>query len=127
MCDGMVAFQPTALSLSPSVASSWPARRLAATALLLLLALLPQVHASGKTNTHTHNMDVCTPLFSLRLHRRQSKLNRLRQIIVFLLTVLQVGLMKLTSLYALLSRVALPSSSSREIITCTLCNIHSPP
>lgn len=77
MCDGMVAFQPTALSLSPSVASSWPARRLAATALLLLLALLPQVHASGKTNTHTHNMDVCTPLFSLRLHRRQSKLNRL--------------------------------------------------
>lgn len=48
MSDGMVAFQPRAPSPSPSFASSsWPARRLAAAALLLLLALLPRVHASG--------------------------------------------------------------------------------
>lgn len=57
MCDGMVAFQPTAPSLSSFVASSsQPARRLPATALLLLLAVLPSVHTSGKTNPSTPSL-----------------------------------------------------------------------
>ncbi|XP_023270835.1 sushi domain-containing protein 6 isoform X2 [Seriola lalandi dorsalis] len=49
MCDGMVAFQTRALSSSssPSTSSSSLAHRLAASALLLLFALLPHGHASG--------------------------------------------------------------------------------
>lgn len=83
MCDGMVAFQPTALSLSPSVASSCPARRLAVTALLLLLALLPCVHASGKTNANTHNADVCTPLVFLCLHGQPVKTEQIKTSLSF--------------------------------------------
>lgn len=127
MCDGMVAFQPTAPSFSASIASSWPARRLAAAALLLLFALLPRAHASGKTNTHkhTHNGCVHAALFSSPAPS-QSKLDRLGRC-CFSSDSLAGGFDETDFFYAWLRRVALPPSSSREIIPARSAkSIHRP-